>query len=79
MLRRLAAIHGQLPSSLTLAESLEVSGQVLVAGGFADIRTGEYMGRSVAVKTLRVPLQDDFSKIRKVSIGDNILGNQGTN
>ena len=39
------------------------SGQILVLGGFADIRTGKYMGRLVVVKTLRVPLQNDFLQI----------------
>lgn len=35
-------------------------------GGFAFVRTAEYMGHLVAVKTLRVTATDDFSKIRKV-------------
>ena len=39
------------------------SGQILVSGGFADIRTGKYMGCLIMVKTLRVPLQNDFSQI----------------
>ena len=53
------------------------SGQILMLGGFADIRTGKYMGRLVAVKTLRVPLQNDFSQIRKVGINSATFVNLG--
>jgi len=37
-------------------------------GGFADIRTGRHMGRSIVDKSLRVTAQDELQKIRKVSI-----------
>jgi len=53
------------------------SDQILVSGGFADIRTGKYMGRLVAVKTLRVPLQNDFSQIRKVGVDSAIFTDLG--
>jgi len=69
-LRRLAAIHGRLPESMMIAEDLKVSNKVLASGGFADVRTGRYMGHLVAVKTMRVAEQDSFLKIRKVSIND---------
>ena len=36
------------------------------SGGFADVRPGQYNGRTVAVKTLRVTMTDDFDKTRKV-------------
>jgi len=72
-LRRLAAIHGRLPESMMIAEDLKVSDKVLASGGFADVRTGTYMGHLVAVKTMRVAEQDGFLKIRKVSINDIFL------
>jgi len=48
---------------------LEVSDEILGSGGFADVRSGTYEGRVVAVKTMRVVLQGDFPMARKVSIG----------
>ena len=69
-LRRLAAIHGRLPESMMIAQDLKVSDKVLASGGFADVRTGTYMGHLVAVKAMRVAEQDGFAKIRKVSIND---------
>jgi hypothetical protein len=36
-------------------------------GGFANINPGQYKGSTVAVKTLRVSMTDNFDKIRKVS------------
>ena len=42
------------------------SGQLHTSGGFADIKCGKYKGCTVAVKTLRVAMSDNFVKIRKV-------------
>ena len=56
-----------------ITEEIKVSDEILASGGFADVRTGTYMGHLVAVKTMRVAKQDDFLKIRKVSIHD-VLG-----
>ena len=55
---------------MMIKEKLEVSGEVLASGGFADIRREMYMGQPVAVKTMRVTQEDDFLKIRKVRIND---------
>jgi len=63
----LAAIHGRLPESMMITDEIEVSDEVLASGGFADVRTGTYFGHLVAVKTTRVPKQDDLLKVRKVS------------
>jgi len=73
VLRRLAAIHGRLPESMMITDEIKVSDEILASGGFADVRTGKYKGCLVAVKTIRVAKQDDFLKIRKVSV-DDILG-----
>lgn len=67
-LRRLAALYGRLPDSIIITERIETSGDVLASGGFADVRRGTYMGCLVAVKTMRVAVQDDFLKMRKVGI-----------
>ena len=68
MLGGLAATHGRLPESMMIEDEIEVSGEILASGGFADVRTGTHMGHLVAVKTMRVPKQDDLLKIRKVSV-----------
>ena len=69
-MRRLVGIHGRLPESMIITEEIAVSDNVLGTGGFADVRTGTYEGRLVAVKTMRIGEQDSFLKIRKVSIDD---------
>ena len=68
--RTLAEIHGRLPESTMITENIEVSDKILANGGFADVRTGTYMGHLVAVKTMKVSEQDDFQKLRKVSVDD---------
>ena len=55
---------------MIITESIEISDDILSNGGFADVRCGTYMGQLVVVKTMRVAAQDDFLKIRKVSIND---------
>jgi serine/threonine-protein kinase TNNI3K len=67
-LRRLAGYHGRLPDSILIAGKIEVENTILGSSGFADVRRGRCMGNLVAVKTLRATEQDDFLKIRKVSI-----------
>ena len=69
-LRRLATIHGRLPDSMVITEKIAVTDKILGSGGFADVKTGTYMGHLVAVKIVRVTEQDDLLMIRKVSIND---------
>ena len=69
-LRRLATIHGRLPESMVITKKIAVTDKILASGGFADIRTGKYVGHVVAVREIRVPEQDNILKIRKVSIDD---------
>jgi len=66
-LRRLAERHGLLPDRMKITEELKVSDEELGSGGFGDIVLGTYKGCAVAVKTMKVTLQDDFLIIRKVS------------
>ncbi|KAF9643193.1 kinase-like protein [Thelephora ganbajun] len=72
-LRRLAETHGRLPDSITITENIEVEGGIHASGGFADVRSGRYMGCLVAVKTLRVAMHDDLLKIRKQFCNEVIL------
>ena len=65
-LRRLAGCYGRLPDAMIVTEKIETSDMILASGGFADLRQGTYMGHLVAVKTMRVAVQDDLLKIRKV-------------
>jgi len=55
---------------MIITEDITVRDQILASGGYSDVRSGSYMGSLVAVKTLRVAVQDDILKIRKVSPGD---------
>jgi hypothetical protein len=57
---------------MVITERFEVSHNVLASGGFSDVRRGKHMGHHVAVKTMRVAEQDDFLKIRKVSINNKL-------
>ena len=68
VLRRLAEHHELLPDRMVISEKIEVSDEVLVAGGYGDIRSGTYMDGLVAVKTARVAAQDNLQQIRKVGI-----------
>ena len=67
-MRRLAEYHGQLPDSMVIPGRIEVSSEIPASGGFADVRSGKFMGHLVMVKTMRIAKPDDLSKIRKVSI-----------
>ena len=68
-LRRLAGKHARLPDSMVITDEIDfsTSRQLHAAGGFADIKRGQLKGFDVAVKTLRVGVEDNFDKIRRVS------------
>ena len=55
---------------MIIPEKIDTSDDIIASGGFADIKRGTYTGQLVAVKTMRVAMQDDFLKIRKVTIND---------
>jgi hypothetical protein len=42
-------------------------------GGYADVWKGEYQGRPVAAKVIRVYSTTDWNKIRKVRFSKGIL------
>lgn len=49
---------GIIPSSYLLQEESIRVGRVFYHGGFADVRDGEYSGRPVAIKYLRIKEED---------------------
>ena len=59
---------------MKIAGKIEIADELLASGGFADLRSGMYEERLVAIKTLRFTAGDDYMKIRKVSINDGHLG-----
>ena len=66
----LCKICGQqvlLPKSLQIPLCYNRSHYPLYCGGYADVWKGEYQGRSVAVKVLRVYSTSDFKEIASVS------------
>ncbi|KAF9789266.1 kinase-like domain-containing protein, partial [Thelephora terrestris] len=55
--------HALLPRSLKIPLCYDRSGTPLCHGGYADVWKGEYQGRQVAVKVLRVYYTSDFEKM----------------
>jgi len=51
-----------------MTEMVEVSDETIGSGGFADVRSGRYMGHPAAVKTTNAGPRSDLQRIRKVCI-----------
>ena len=62
-------MHAILPNSVIIRDEISPTtpGQLQVSGGSADVSQGQYRGHTVAVKTMKVGVSDDFQKIREVS------------
>ena len=60
-MRRLAGASRQVPKSYLVGTftSCKVEKRVIASGGFADIRKGQLKGKNVAVKTIRISLEDE--------------------
>ena len=56
-----------LPASYILQQELIRVGNVHSFGGFADVGEGEYLGRRVAIKHLRIATKDAPKNVFKVS------------
>ena len=56
-----------LPKSLAIPLCYDPTEYPLCHGGFADVWKGQYNGRDVAAKVLRIYLTSDFDRIRRVS------------
>ena len=59
---------------MVITKGIDVSDEMFASGGFADVRSGTYLGHLVAVKTMRVTAQDVILKIRRVGIN---IGHEG--
>ena len=66
LLYKVCNASGLLPASYVLREELICVGNTRRSGGSADVSEGEYMGRRVAVKCLRLGMNDAFNKLFKV-------------
>ena len=70
-MRRLAGTSRQVPKSYLVGRftRCKVEKRVIANGGFADIRKGKLNGRDVAIKTIRVSLEDEerIDSIHEVS------------
>jgi hypothetical protein len=67
LLYKICKACGTLPTSYFVQPGLTHVGEVEWCGGFADVSKGEYRGRPVAVKHLRIGTMDGFDKVFKVS------------
>ena len=65
---RICRRQALLPRSLKIPICYNRSATPLYRGGFADVWKGEYQGRYVAVKVLRVYSTSDIGKIVRVSL-----------
>lgn len=55
-----------LPTTYLLQQDFICVGNIRYYGGFADVSEGEYLGRRVVIKHLRIRTQDLSNKIFKV-------------
>ena len=67
---RLAGASRQIPKSHLIGTfaRYKVEKRVIASGGFADIRKGKLNGMDVAVKTIRIPIENEkeLDKIHEV-------------
>jgi len=66
LLYKVCKASGMLPASYILPSNLVSVGEYGWGGGFAEVSKGEYRGRPVAVKHLKIKTRDGFDKIFKV-------------
>ena len=67
LLYKISKACGTLPTSYFVQPGLTHVGEIGWYGGFADVSKGEYRGRPVAIKHLRIGTKDGFDKVFKVS------------
>jgi hypothetical protein len=66
LLYKICKACGILPASYLVQPELTHVGEFSRGGGFADVSKGEYRGRPVAIKHLRIGTKDEFDKVFKV-------------
>ena len=67
LLYKICKACGRLPASYAVQPELTHVGEFGRSGGFADVSKGEYQGRPVAVKQLKIGTNDELDKIFKVN------------
>ena len=65
-LSKICGLQARIPTSLGVLPFYDRAGSPLYRSGYADIWRGEYCGRDVAVKTLRVHRTKDSDQIARV-------------
>ena len=71
---RLSGMTGLYPECLVL-EGIEIIGDPIGGGGFADIFKGRLLDQEIAVKVLRIYQKSDIQKLLKVTLKYVILVN----
>ena len=64
--RKIARQPGTLPASFLLKGVTKASEHAVEGGGFADVYMGEYGGKAVALKALRIYNKQDQKKVIKL-------------
>jgi len=74
ILRKLAGTTGRLPDNYLVNKGadFQIEEGIFACGGFADVRKGVLVKKAVAVKTIRVTQDSNFSKIRKVGTTSSV-------
>ena len=67
LLYRTCSCFALLPKALMIPVCYDRTGVALYRGGFADVWKGDYCGRDVAVKVIRIYSTSDLQKVIGVS------------
>lgn len=77
-LYRICGREALLPKSLSIPLCCNTTGTPLCSGGFADVWKGNYDGREVAAKSLRVYRTSDLDEVREVGRSRTVFTNELT-
>ena len=70
---RICGHQSLLPKSLAVPICYDPTETPQCHGGFADVWKGEYGGKEVAAKALRISLKSDLDRIRRVSSPETVI------
>ena len=70
---RICGRQSLLPKSLAIPICYDPMETPQFHGGFADVWKGEYNGKEVAAKALRVSMKSDLDRIRRVSVCETVI------
>ena len=70
---RICGRQSLLPKSVTIPTCYDPTETPQSHGGFADVWKGNYAGRDVAAKVLRVSMSSDIDRIRRVSCPEMVV------